>query len=204
MGGRAELTLENIMGQRFIEKLALTTSSVENDMGWLFEMYDSGRANFLERLTSRSHFGETCTPLKARVVGNHVWQAVRHEPTGQVFIHLHLIAKDRNGGWGYKDMSEDAGPYCYDCPLSLLALCSEPTSDYAKEWREKVRAYHARRKALPKQVPGLIVKSGSYEYQLLEKLAPRKGWRVKEVDTGATYRMPAAQLSRALARMGEA
>lgn len=173
-------------------------------MGWLFEHHDRGREAFLKRLTDKTHFGETCTPLKSRVVGNHVWQAVRHEPTGAVFIHLHLIAKDRRGGWGYKDMSEDAGPYCYDCPLSLLALCTEPTSDYAKNWREGVRVYHARRKAMPKPETGLIVKSGGYTYQLLEKLAPRRGWRVKEVDTGASYRMPAAQLNRALAKMKEA
>lgn len=66
-------------------------------------MHDSGRANFLKRITSKSHFGESCTPLKSRVVSNHVWQAVRHEPTGQVFIHLHLIAKDRKGGFVYEE-----------------------------------------------------------------------------------------------------
>jgi len=170
-------------------------------MGWLFEYYDRGRDNFLADITSKSHFGEGYTPIKSRVIGNNVWQAVRHEPTGRVFICLDLIAKDRKGGWGYKGMSEDMGPYRYDCPLSLLALCTEPLNDYSKEWREKVRAYHASRKAMPKPEAGLIVKSGSYEYQLLEKLAPRRGWRVKEVDTGATYRMPAAQLSRALARV---
>lgn len=172
-------------------------------MGWLFEYYDIGRENFLKRLTDKSHFGENTTPLKSRVVGNHVWQAVKHEPTGNVFIHLHLIAKDRKGGWGYKDMSEDAGPYCYDCPLSLLTLCSEPGNDYAKEWREKVRAYHAQRRALPKPVPGMVVNAGIFTYQLLEKLAPRKGWRVKEVETGSMYRMSAKQLSRALVQTKE-
>lgn len=172
-------------------------------MGWSFEMHDSGRANFIERLTSKAHFGETYTPIKSRVIGNRVWQAVRNEKTGAVFICLDLIAKERYGGWGYKGMDESAGPYCYDCPLSLLALCTEPLNENAKVWREKVREYHAAKKAVPKPVPGLTVKSGNYEYQLLEPCAPRKGWRVKEVDTGATYRMPAAQLSRALAKLTE-
>lgn len=167
-------------------------------MGWLFEHHDRGREAFLKRLTDKTHFGEDYTPIKSRVVGNHVWQAVRYDPVGEVFIYLHLIAKQRNGGWGYKGMSEDMGPYFYDCPLSLLKLCTGPDTSGSKEWREKVRAYHAAKKAMPKPETGLVVKSGSYTYQLLEKLAPRRGWRVKEVDTGATYRMPAAQLSRAL------
>lgn len=170
-------------------------------MGWLFEYYDRGREAFLADITSKSHFGEAYTPIKSRVIGNNVWQAVKHEPTGRVFICLDLIAKDRKGGWGYKGMSEDMGPYRYNCPLSLLALCTEPLNDSAKAWREKVRTYHAKKKAMPKPAPGLIVKVREGRYELLERLAPRKGWRVKDLDTGATYRLPAAQLSRALERM---
>lgn len=173
-------------------------------MGWLFEHHDSGRENFLKRLTDKTHFCEDYTPIKSRVVGNHVWQAIRHEPTGEVFIHLDLITKQRDGGWGYKGMSEHMGPYFYDCPLSLLKLCTEPSNENAKAWREKVRAYHAVKKALPKPVPGRVVKYGGHKYELLEKAAPRKGWRVKEVDTGATYRMSAAQLRWALAQTKEA
>lgn len=167
-------------------------------MGWLFEYYDRGRAEYLKRLTDKSHFAEAFTPIKSRVIGNHVWQAVKHEPTGKVFIHLDLIAKQRNGGWGYKGMSEHMGPYFYDCPLSLLALCTEPTDDAVKDWREKVQKFHADKKARPKPVSGLIVKLGDRQYELLEKLDGRLGWRVKDVDTGSTYWMLAAQLSRAL------
>lgn len=172
-------------------------------MGWSFETYDRGREAFLADITSKSHFGEAYTPIKSRVIGNNVWQAVRHEPTGNIFICLDLIAKDRKGGWGYKGMSEDMGPYQVNCPQSLLALCTEPLSESAKVWRAKVREYHAKKKAVPKPAPGMVVKSGSYEYQLLEKLASRRGWMVKEVATGATYRMLATQLSRALMEMAE-
>lgn len=167
-------------------------------MGWLFEWHDRGRAEYLKRLTNKDHFATGYTPIACRAVSNRVWQAVRHETTGEVFIHLDLIAKQRNGGWGYKGMSEEAGPYYYDCPLSLLAMCTEPKHEYSKEWREKVRKYHAAKKALPKPEPGLTVKIGERQYELLEKLAPRKGWKVRDIDYGGLYRMPMKQLSRAL------
>ena len=173
-------------------------------MGWLFEYHDRGRKNFLADITSKSHFGEDYTPIKSRVIGNNVWQAVRHDPTGVIFIHLDLIAKQRDGGWGYKGMSEDAGPYQCNCPLSLLELCTSPSSEYAKVWREDVRKYHARKKATPKPASGMVVRVGENKYQLLEPLAPRRGWMVKSIDTGVTYRMPATRLNEALARIGEA
>jgi hypothetical protein len=45
-------------------------------------------------------------------------------------------------------MEESMGPCYYSCPLKYLDLVPEPDNRYAKEWRIKVRAYHARRKAL--------------------------------------------------------
>ncbi len=41
---------------------------------------------------------------------------------------------------GYKDMSEDMGPYNYDCPASILDLLSPTDNAYALEWRQKCRA----------------------------------------------------------------
>lgn len=163
-------------------------------MGWLFEYYDRGRAEYLKRLTDKSHFGEAYTPITHRIVGNHVWQAVRHEPTQEVFIHLDLIAKQRNGGWGYKGMSEHMGPYYYDCPLSLLKLCTKPANENSKNWREMVQKFHAAKKARPKPVPGMVVTLGDRRYELIEPIAPRRGWRVRDIDFGGTYRMLSGQL----------
>jgi hypothetical protein len=53
------------------------------------------------------------------------------------------LTEKAHGEWGYKDMSESVGPCYYKCPLKFLNLAPEPTSEYSKEWREKVRAYHA-------------------------------------------------------------
>jgi len=63
-----------------------------------------------------------------------------------------VLMQCSGGQWGYKDMSEDMGPYYYSCPLGYLALAQpEPTEGYAKEWRDKVRAYHAAKKTAKTQ-----------------------------------------------------
>lgn len=37
----------------------------------------------------------------------------------------------------YKEMTEDCGPAEHSCPASILNLLSEPTTEYAREWRER-------------------------------------------------------------------
>jgi hypothetical protein len=63
--------------------------------------------------------------------------------------------------WGYKDMEETMGPCEVSCPLGYLEMVPEPTCEpgckacaedrcchkWAREWRARVRAYHARRAA---------------------------------------------------------
>ena len=167
-------------------------------MGWSFDYRDIGREAHIKRLTSASHFSPDYEPLEHRVVGNNVWQLVLHKPTGRKMICLDLIAKERGGGWGYKGLSEDMGPYEVNCPLSLLNKASPVTEGYAVEWREKVRAYHAKRsnKATPK--PGMVVTYGGFEYRLDHPYAPRKGWSVTRLQDAMQFRMNARQLSVAL------
>lgn len=56
-----------------------------------------------------------------------------------------------SAGWAVKSIDETMGPYYNTCPLSYLDLASGPNSyaneSYSKEWRERVRSYHAHRKA---------------------------------------------------------
>lgn len=42
--------------------------------------------------------------------------------------------------FGYKDMTENMGPYNYDCPASVLDLLTPTDNAYANEWRSKCRA----------------------------------------------------------------
>lgn len=169
-------------------------------MGWSFNYVDRGRKAHIEDITGPNHFGSDFTKIESRVVGNHIWQLVKQNSADRTFITLDLIAKDRNGGWGYKGLSEDMGPYHYDCPISLLDKASEPINENAKAWRAKVREIHAAKKAKPKPkpVPGMVVKYGKATYKLVEPWAPRKGWAVVDTETGACFRMRAHQLAQAL------
>lgn len=56
------------------------------------------------------------------------------------WIGCDLLRFQNGYGWGYKDMAESMHPYFYSCPLGYLALV--PVA--SEEWREGVRAYHAR------------------------------------------------------------
>jgi hypothetical protein len=75
--------------------------------------------------------------------GTVIYAAVRSEDGAKVF-GLVLLA-ERNGGILYtKPISEDMGPAEDCCPERILDLLSEPSSEHAREWRERCRARLAR------------------------------------------------------------
>jgi hypothetical protein len=60
------------------------------------------------------------------------------------WIGLDLLCYNKaSHGWGYKDMDESVGPHYYSCPLSYLDVVPQPESTFCRDWRDKVRAYHA-------------------------------------------------------------
>ena len=156
-------------------------------MGWSFAMQDTGRKAHIESLTSAKHFSKGYVPITHRVVGNHVWQLVQR-PNGTKYITLDLIAKERGGGWGYKSMDEDWGPYHYKCPTTLLDKADPPATANAEAWRAKVWEYADRQKRLKREMqtlkPGSVIAVGPCQYTLLNDLG-RSGWRVK--DQGGGY-----------------
>jgi hypothetical protein len=74
-------------------------------------------------------------------------------------------------GWGYKDMDESCGPNAKNCPLKYLELAPWTeeyhgrNGDYAKNWREEVKAYWRKRKEASsiakKMKPGAEFKTAS-------------------------------------------
>lgn len=50
--------------------------------------------------------------------------------------------------FGFKDMSEDMGPYQSRAPLSVLNALTPTDHNYALEWRDRVTHHHEQRKAL--------------------------------------------------------
>ena len=136
-------------------------------MGWLFHTTDYGRKAFIEERTTK-YISENQTSkwecIAHSVKSNHIWKVIRYtnKTSNEVktFVALDLIAKERNGGWGYKDMDESAGPGYYDCPLKFLAMSDEPTEEdkWAFEWRKKVREQYATKKPKLKLEAGMTVK----------------------------------------------
>jgi len=62
------------------------------------------------------------------------------------------LLQRQDGYWGYKAMSESAGPFYYSCPLSFLDRAPEVNP----EWRAKVRAFHATKATGRKLAPGQV------------------------------------------------
>lgn len=122
-------------------------------MGWTY-IYRSGR---IDRLTEcRNTFGNEpkwATIVKDALVGDVYYAAMRSAKTGEVWALIALTDIDGHE-FGYKDMDETMGPYCYDCPNSILKLLTPTNSEYAKDWRKKCRDNtNKRRPDKPKKDP---------------------------------------------------
>lgn len=166
-------------------------------MGWLFLREESKQVVVKKLLSDISKDHEL---IAHRLVGNHLWSAVR-VPDGQVYIFLDLLTKDRNSGWGYRTYCEDEHPYYYDCPLSLIRLCSPPKNENSKQWRERVMKWHAAKKIKPTR--GMVVTIGTEQYRLEYPEAPRRGWTVTRISDGKMFRATSQQIANAIQRFAE-
>lgn len=167
-------------------------------MGWSYYWNIKTRRDLLDELRRPGRFAEGTELLHSTAVGNNHWYLAKTLETERVWIGLDMMAGGgRTGeGWGYKGMSEDAGPYVYNCPLHLLAKAS-PATGYAVGWREKVREYHATRAARPVLTQGALIEYGGVDYRLVRPASPRRGWHVTRASDGQPFRMKAVQLSQA-------
>lgn len=133
-----------------------------------------------------------------------VWYAVgRLDRVGQppVFYGLVWLTSRKRGEFAYKDMTEECGPYYWDCPARLLdqldKLSPNPTG-YALDWRAKCRAkLAAKRKPKPKLAPGQIVTFPNVtgQFELIMPIGPRRGWSVRYVGESMSYTANARQIS---------
>jgi hypothetical protein len=80
--------------------------------------------------------------------GKVIYAAVRKPKHDGVFA-LVLLTKREDGLLFTKPVSEDMGPVEDRCPARILDLLSEPSNEYARQWRERCRARLAR--ALPRK-----------------------------------------------------
>lgn len=79
-----------------------------------------------ERWSQKEHDGyPELNVLKSRMVGSVYYAAIEVKRNGnreEVFGTVALTSTGWDDGmnFGYKDMDESMGPYCYDCPKSIL------------------------------------------------------------------------------------
>lgn len=102
------------------------------------------------------------TVLKSAMVGSTYYAAVQQNNTGSVFAAVVLTSTNGRNyfNFAFKDMDETCGPHECKCPATILDLLTDTNSDYANDWRERCRAYHASKKDKPslgELKPGSII-----------------------------------------------
>lgn len=154
-------------------------------VGYL-QIYGTGRKDIIDRVT-RTELradGSAFRTVTKSLRGMCLW-AVQESfpPVGPPirFIALYLLGGDAEG-WGYRDMSEDSGPYHHSCPFSYLDLAPIVRTECAADWRQRVRTYHAMKQTgsqflatlQPKDEIRLSPLYGSREYVILARSSPTR------------------------------
>lgn len=160
-------------------------------MGWTFSNDPSfRRADLIKQLKSPGQW-HPCKLLKSRAIGNNFWALVEGS-SGVRFVCLVLMkGGGKDSGWGHKDIDESMGPLEVNCPISYLDGLPEPINSPSKEWRERVRAYHAKAMAQSKLAEGDVVEYAGRRFQLASRMS-RGYWRVYE--GSAVYRLSPRQI----------
>ena len=114
--------------------------------------------------------------------GGVFYAALEHRPTGKVAGFTVKFQWNGRGAqnFTYKTISEEEGPYTFECPARILDLLTPTESVYANEWREKCRKHGARVAALSGVKPGDVVEfvapirfQGGAEYDALQLVNKR-------------------------------
>lgn len=121
-------------------------------MGWTSyhaEFYKNGtvdRKKEIDKLwtqAERKKYPEL-NVLKSRMIGSTYYAAIEEKEKGvvkNVFAVVVLTSVNMKDyfNFSYKEMSESAGPYRYDCPKGILDLLTYTDDEYAIRWRNKCR-----------------------------------------------------------------
>jgi hypothetical protein len=115
-------------------------------MGWTQTHKPKGQSllDFFTSEFNNEKNGVTFTVLDCAAKLNEAYLAIEkvEKNIRIVFAVVCLIRyypKDPYYNFGYKDMDESLGPYCYNCPERILTLLTPTNSKYANEWRQNCR-----------------------------------------------------------------
>jgi hypothetical protein len=139
-------------------------------MGWMFTL-GASRRDVINELTTET---AECKTLRKCLKGNTMYALVESARLNKKFIMVYLLQRSADG-WGYKDIDEGMGPVQNNCPVAYLDAADEPMNEYAKKWRESVRALAARRaNCHPKIGETWALASG--KQVTLKSTKPLHGW----------------------------
>jgi hypothetical protein len=98
----------------------------------LVKSYTDGGNTVLAQGVTREK-GESCA-----------WFAVESPRFGRMAV-VALIAKEKGCGYGYKEMSEDMGPYYFKVPANVWEAVKDSPAHgkSSEEWRAKVQPVNA-------------------------------------------------------------
>jgi hypothetical protein len=136
-------------------------------MGWIYTSAFRGGSikDYLDRKFTGENETHRFRVLKSALVRMRAYYAAQEiveKASGArrviaIVVKVDYRPRDPEGmTLGYKSMDEGMGPNEVDCPLAILDLLTAPDPErYGAAWRERVRAYHARKTRRPK--PGEIL-----------------------------------------------
>lgn len=150
-------------------------------MGWLFGHYE--RRPLIEHLVN----GNGLKTIKHFLAGNNLWCV--HEYEGKRWACLYLLRgspkiKNDPYNWGYKDVDESMGPNEISFPYTWLDLLTPTDSQYANEWRARVKA---RGEKLQKIVIGSKWQGYGHTFEIIKRRSPTS-FRAKD-EYGETWRL---------------
>lgn len=109
-------------------------------MGWLFTHRPAGMSD--REWFQKECVGDSGEILECATVRMVFYAAVRDKRDDKVWALICLTQRRPNReyyNYGWKSMSEDAGPYDTFAPARVLSLLSPTDSEYALKWREACR-----------------------------------------------------------------
>jgi hypothetical protein len=126
-------------------------------MGWTTTRCEPNQAKkFLKQEFESENEHGSWLVLDQAQVGNVHYLKMSHldKKTNKTDIFVMVVLTNWNNedywfNFGYKEMEDCTGPFYYNCPLRLLEGLTE-SNETGMAWRQKVREYHARRRAKPK------------------------------------------------------
>ena len=106
-------------------------------MGWT--SLRTNKKHLIEDLQNQHY--TSCNVLGSSVRGNYIYELLEMKISGEKFINVTKVESMGTGEWGYKTLSESAGPYWgYDCPKKFLDA-STCQGEYAIEFRKRCREH---------------------------------------------------------------